>query len=134
VKPATRFVVLRFYGDDLVPDELTAVLGPATRAYAKGQPVGPNLKRPFLGRTGLWSLSTLALDLGPNIEVHLAYIWGRVEPHLDELERLLSRRRVTIEVQPIYAKPRNSRTPKHKPLPGRHVDRFGRLGVHEMTL
>jgi Domain of unknown function (DUF4279) len=129
-----RFVVLRFYGDDLNPDELTAILGPPTRAYAKGAPVAPNLKPPFLGRTGLWSLSTLTLDLGPDIKVHLAYLWGRVEPHLDELEKLLSDRHVIIELQPTYVKTRTSRTPKRKPLPVSMKPRFERLGVHEMTL
>jgi hypothetical protein len=127
-KSGVRFVVLRFHGDELDPAELTAILGTPTRAYAKGEPVGMSLKRPFLGRTGMWSLSTRTLDLGPDIGTHLAYIWGRVEPHLDALEKFAST--VTVDLQATYEKS----PPKRKqPIPVLKP-RFERLGIHELTL
>ena len=69
-------VALRIIGDDLVPDELTALLGTSpTRAVVKGETgkhiVGPKVGDVRIARSGMWTLE--ASDREPedmNSQIH----------------------------------------------------------------
>src|SRR5215472_3747515 len=87
VGPA-RWLVLRICGDKLNPEDLTALLGPPTRSYAKGAPVKSGVENPMLGVTGVWELSTQAHGVGDCPVAHASYLWGRLEPHEIQLDRL----------------------------------------------
>ena len=70
------FVTLRFAGDDLDPDEISAILPvKPTRAHRKGEeffagPRAGNLR----GRTGMWFLATDKLVPSDNLQDHLAFV------------------------------------------------------------
>ena len=70
------FVTLRFAGDDLDPDEISAILPvKSTRAHRKGEaffagPRAGNLR----GRTGMWFLATDKLVPSDDLQDHLAFV------------------------------------------------------------
>lgn len=93
------FVTLRFAGDDLDPDEISAVLPvKPTRAHRKGEeffagPRAGNLR----GRTGIWFLATDKLVPSDDLQDHLAFVQKLLVPtpgdtsRIDRLRDILER-------------------------------------------
>lgn len=81
---------LRIFGDDLVPDEVTQILGcTPTMAYLKGQPRRPGSKHCW--RFGGWLLD--AEDAEPeDLEAQINYILDQINPDLNVWrEQILAR-------------------------------------------
>ncbi|MGH7048991.1 MAG: DUF4279 domain-containing protein, partial [Stellaceae bacterium] len=101
------FVTLRFVGDGLDPDQISAILPVRpTRAHRKGEEffAGPHAGK-LPGRTGLWFLATDKLVPSDDLQEHLAFVEQLFYPDAGEdsgirrlhdiLERTHSRTRVT---------------------------------------
>jgi len=76
------FATLRFAGDDLDPDEISAVLPVTpTRAHRKGEEfeAGPNAGT-LHGRTGIWFLATDQLVSSDELGDHLAFVQKLLYP------------------------------------------------------
>jgi hypothetical protein len=76
------FVTLRFVGDDLDPDEISALLPvKPTRAHRKGEEffAGPSVGN-LRGRTGIWFLATDKLVPGDDLQDHLAFVRELLSP------------------------------------------------------
>ncbi len=74
---AKAFATFRVAGDDLVPDQVTKVLGfYPTLSYRKGSSykAGPNSKA-VVGKTGVWFLSTQHVVASDSLLDHLIYIF-----------------------------------------------------------
>jgi Domain of unknown function (DUF4279) len=90
------FVTLRFAGDDLDPDEISAVLPvKPTRAHRKGEeffagPRAGNLR----GRTGMWSLATDKLVSSENLQDHLPFAQKLLSPTPGDTNRIAKLRAV----------------------------------------
>ena len=90
------FVTLRFAGDDLDPDEISAVLPvKPTRAHRKGEeffagPRAGNLR----GRTGMWFLATDKLVPSDNLQDHLAFVQKLLSPTPGDTSRIAKLRAV----------------------------------------
>jgi hypothetical protein len=84
------FVTLRFAGDDLDPDEISALLPvKPTRAHRKGEeffagPRAGNLR----GRTGMWFLATNKLVTSDNLQDHLAFVQNLLSPTPGDTSRI----------------------------------------------
>lgn len=75
------FAGLRFMGDRLDPDKLTAILGVApTTAYRKGEVYKRSRGHEVRGRTGLWLLSSKGLAPVSNLNSHLRYLLTFIFP------------------------------------------------------
>jgi hypothetical protein len=81
-------VGLRIFGDDLVPEEVSALLGcEPTRAYRKGQMrQAPN----YVAKTGTWLLEAADAEPG-DLEAQLVEVLGRVTSDM-EIWRQLGQR------------------------------------------
>jgi Domain of unknown function (DUF4279) len=101
------FVTLRFAGDDLDPDEISAILPvKPTRAHRKGEEffAGPSAGK-LRGRTGMWFLATDTLVPSDHLEDHFAFVEQLLYPEVagdsgirklrEILERTHSRAHVT---------------------------------------
>src|SRR6266478_263237 len=76
------FVTLRFAGDELDPQEISAVLPIApTRAHRKGEEfvAGPHAGK-LRGRSGIWFLATDKLVASDDLEDHLAFLQKLLYP------------------------------------------------------
>jgi len=84
------FVTLRFAGDDLDPDEISAVLPvEPTRAHRKGEAffAGPRVGN-LRGRTGIWFLATDKLVPSDDLHDHLAFVQRLLSPTPGEFSRI----------------------------------------------
>jgi hypothetical protein len=101
------FVTLRFAGDELDPQEISAILPiKPTRAHRKGEEffAGPNAGN-LLGRTGIWFLATDKLIDRADLRDHLKFLHkllypepsdkGRITKLRDVLERAHSHAHIT---------------------------------------
>lgn len=85
------FVTLRFAGDNLDPDEISAILPVSpTRAHRKGEeffagPRAGNLR----GRTGMWFLATDKLVPSDNLQDHLAFVQKLLSPTPGDTSRIV---------------------------------------------
>ena|SRR5437762_930997 len=102
----TAFATLRFRGDRLDPDRITAILGVApTRAYRRGERyfAGPRAGH-VTGRTGVWVLATDSVVGGAELDRHLEHLVELVfrgpggAKRLRQLHELMSRDRVEADV------------------------------------
>ena len=87
---AKAFVTLRFAGDDLDPDEISAILPVApTRAHRKGEEffAGPHGGK-LCGRTGMWFLATDKLVPGDDLQDHLAFVEKLLSPRPGDIDRI----------------------------------------------
>src|SRR5207237_8337181 len=76
------FVTLRFAGEDLDPEEISAILPiKATRAHKTGEEffAGPNAGK-LRGRTGIWLLATDKLVDSDDLRDHLAFVQELLYP------------------------------------------------------
>jgi hypothetical protein len=83
-------VTLRFAGDDLGPDDVSAVLPVLpTRAHRKGEEffAGPHAGN-LRGRTGIWFLTTDKLVPSDDLEDHLAFVQKLLYPVPDDASRI----------------------------------------------
>ena len=82
-KPAAlrAYASLRFLGDRLAPERISAILGaePPT-AYRIGEVFKQSRGHEVRGRTGLWLLSTRGRIDSTDLEVHFAYLLGVLFP------------------------------------------------------
>jgi len=84
------FVTLRFAGDDLDPDEISAVLPVnPTRSRRKGEKflAGPRTDN-LRGHTGMWFLVTDELAPGDNLLDHLAFLQQLLSPTRSDISRI----------------------------------------------
>jgi len=84
------FVTLRFVGDDLDPDEISAVLPiKPTRAHCKGKEffAGPRAGN-LHGRTGMWFLATDKLVPSDNLQDHFAFVQRLLSPTPGDIKRI----------------------------------------------
>ena len=92
------FVTLRFAGDDLDPNEISAVLPVApTRAHRKGEEffAGPHAGK-LRGRTGIWFLATDRLVPSDHLDDHFTFVEKLLYPkagddRIRELREILER-------------------------------------------
>jgi len=84
------FVTLRFAGDDLDPDEISAILPvKPTRAHRKGEAffAGPHAGD-LRGRAGMWFLATDKLVPGDDLHNHLAFVQKLLSPWPGDNDRI----------------------------------------------
>jgi Domain of unknown function (DUF4279) len=84
------FVTLRFAGDDLDPDEISAVLPvKPTRAHRKGESffAGPHAGK-LRGRTGIWFLATDRLVPRDDLKEHLDFVHKLLSPRPGDMSRI----------------------------------------------
>ena len=76
------FVTLRFAGDDLSPEAISAILPvEPTRAHRKGEEFAAGTHAGKLrGRTGMWFLATDKLVPGDDLEDHLRFVQKLLYP------------------------------------------------------
>lgn len=93
------FVTLRFAGDDLDPEDVSAILPiEPTRAHKKGEEffAGPNTGK-LRGRTGMWFLATDKLIDSDDLADHLRFVQELLYPapsdkgRITKLHKLLKR-------------------------------------------
>jgi hypothetical protein len=92
------FVTLRFAGDDLDPDEISAILPVApTRAHRKGEGffVGPHVGL-LRGRTGIWFLTTDKLVPSDNLDDHFAFLQKLLYPKTGDHSRIAKLREILV--------------------------------------
>jgi hypothetical protein len=92
------FVTLRFAGDDLDPNEISAVLPvKPTRAHHKGEAffAGPRAGN-LCGRTGMWFLATDKIVPSDNLQDHLAFVQKLLSPTPGDTSRI-AKLRVILE-------------------------------------
>jgi Domain of unknown function (DUF4279) len=84
------FATLRFTGDRLDPDRITAILGVhPTKAYRKGESYLAGPRAGYVtGRTGVWALATDGPVDSPELDQHLDYLLDLVFRRPDREERL----------------------------------------------
>src|ERR1700676_3755623 len=102
---ATRaYASLRFIGDRLQPERISAILGAEpTTAYRRGEVFKKSRGHEVRGRTGLWLLSTRGHIDSTDLEVHLAYLLGVLFPGGDKtvaksLRALMAEERLEADV------------------------------------
>jgi hypothetical protein len=75
------YASLRFLGDRLEPERISAILGAEpTTAYRIGEIFKRSRGHEVRGRTGLWLLSTRGHIDSTDLEVHFAYLLGVLFP------------------------------------------------------
>ena len=93
------FATLRFTGDRLDPDSISAILGvQPTKAYRKGESylAGPRAGY-VVGRTGVWVLATDGMVDSAELDRHLEHLVGLIfagsgrQGRVKELQDLMSR-------------------------------------------
>ncbi len=90
------FVTLRFAGDELDPDEISAVLPvKPTRAHRKGETffAGPRAGK-LRGRTGIWFLATDKLVPSDDLQDHLAFVENLLFPTPHDSTRMTKLRAI----------------------------------------
>ena len=88
---------LRFFGDDLLPEEVSALLGTTPTAFAiKGGQSQPNAGgRTFTARTGSWRLDVVDRMPG-DLDGQIAELLGKLTPDLAVWRRLAERFRADV--------------------------------------
>ena len=90
------FVTLRFVGDHLDPDEISALLPvKPTRAHRKGEEffAGPHASN-LRGRTGIWFIATDKLVPSDKLQDHLAFLQKMLCPTPGDTSRIAKLRAV----------------------------------------
>lgn len=100
------FVTLRFAGDALSPEEISAVLPvEPTRAHRKGEEfVAGTHAGKLRGRTGMWFLATDKLVPGDDLDDHLGFVQKLLYPapgddsRMTKLRTILERSHVRAHI------------------------------------
>jgi hypothetical protein len=128
----TAFATLRFCGDRLDPDRITAILGvQPTKAYRKGETY---LARPragyVTGRTGVWVFASDGVVNNVELDRHLEYVVDLIfrepdrEERLKQLHRLMSRDRIKADVSCFWRGGPGTRPPS---IPGNVISRLNEV-------
>src|SRR5438034_5359807 len=91
VPPRTKaFATLRFCGDRLDPDRITAILGvQPTKAYRKAERYLAGPRAGYVtGRTGVWALASDDVVAGADLDRHLGHLLDVIFAGPDREERL----------------------------------------------
>jgi Domain of unknown function (DUF4279) len=128
----TAFATLRFSGDRLDPDRISAILGvQPTKAYQKGE---RNLAGPragyLTGRTGVWVLASDGAIDSAELDPHLEYLVAPIfagpnrEERLKQLHDLMSRDGVKADVSCFWRGRPDTRPPS---VPAKVISRLNQL-------
>lgn len=93
----TSTATLRIYGDDLVPQEITEMLGASpTHAKIKGEKsFGPKTGKTYVAKSGMWQLA--ASDREPeNIDGQIREIFGKLSADLSVWQCITKKYRVNL--------------------------------------
>jgi uncharacterized protein DUF4279 len=128
----TAFATLRFCGDCLDPERITAILGvQPTKAYRKGEIylAGPRAGH-VTGRTGVWVLASDGVVDSAELDTHLEHLANLIfrgpdrEKRLKQLQGLMSRDGVKADVSCFWRGDPGIRPPL---VPEHMVSRFHEL-------
>jgi len=125
----TAFATLRFSGDRLDPDRVTAILGvQPTKAYRKGECYLAGPRAGYVtGRTGVWVLATDSVvdnaELDPHLE-HLVNLILAGPERLKQLHELMSRNGVKADVSCFWRGRPGTRPPS---IPAKVISRLNQL-------
>lgn len=113
MKSERTFATFRVAGDNLVPDDLTAVLGiHPTQAYAKGQRYSRGPRSPDLrGRTGVWLLSSDGQVKSNHLTDHIEWLLNRIAPNRAKLKRFIERNSLHAVVSCFWHGPSGAKPP-----------------------
>jgi Domain of unknown function (DUF4279) len=116
MKSERAFATFRIAGDNLVPDQVTKLLGlQPTLAYAKGQSYKRSPKRPeLIGRTGIWYYSTdtfKSSHLADHLKLLLSQIALDHPERRNQLKRLLERNSLRAVMTFFWAGPAGAKPP-----------------------
>jgi len=128
----STFATLRFSGDRLEPESITAIIGtPPTRAYRKGEtyrtgPSGQTAK----GRTGVWYLSTQRAVTSQTLADHLDHLVNVISPrggsdHVPALRDLIARDRLEADVSCFWYGTAGATPPDIPEGIRKAIERFG---------
>jgi hypothetical protein len=128
----TTFATLRFSGDRLDPDRITAILGvQPTTAYRKGERYLAGPRAGYVtGRTGVWVLASDGAIDSVALDRHLEYLVAAIfaghdrEERLKQLHELMSREEVEADVSCFWRGPPGARPPS---VPAKVISRLNRL-------
>src|SRR5579884_2737351 len=104
IDTAKTFASLRFVGERLDPDRVTAILGTApTTAYRKGEVYKESRGREARGRTGVWLLSSKGAVNSSDLKDHLEYLRQVLYPadsheRVERLKALLCEMRAEADI------------------------------------
>jgi hypothetical protein len=101
----STFATLRFSGDGLEPERITATIGTApTLSYRKGETYRTGASgQKAKGRTGVWYLSTRRIVTSQQLADHLDYILNVISPntgpdHVPALRDLMANDGIEAEI------------------------------------
>ena len=128
----TAFATLRFSGDRLDPDRITAILGvQPTKAYQKGERYLAGPRAGYLtGRTGVWVLASDGAIDSAELDPHLEYLVAPIfagpnrEERLKQLHDLMSRDGVKADVSCFWRGRPDTRPPS---VPAKVISRLNQL-------
>jgi Domain of unknown function (DUF4279) len=117
--PSAAFATLRFSGDRLDPDQISAILHVRpTTAYRKGERYYAGSRTGHLeGRTGIWLLATDDVIKSPSLDRHLDYLISLIfrgpgeEDRLAQLQALMAKDGITADVSCFW----HGNTGEHPP-------------------
>jgi Domain of unknown function (DUF4279) len=126
------FATLRFCGDRLDPDRITAILGvPPTKAYRKGERYLAGPRAGYVpGRTGVWVLATDNVVDSTELDQHLEHLVNLIfsgpdrEQRLEQLHELMSRDGVKADVSCFWRGGPGTRPPS---IPRNMISSFHEL-------
>jgi hypothetical protein len=112
------FATFRVAGDNLVPGQVTEILGTKpTRQHAKGEVYsrGPHTSRPLKGRTGVWLLTTEHAVDSNRLDDHLEWLLTHVAFN-QELKRFIAENALHAAVSCFWHGPVGARPPVVPPV------------------
>src|SRR5437870_928261 len=115
----TVFATLRFSGDHLDPDRITAILGvQPTKAYRKGERYLAGPRAGYVtGRTGVWVLASDSVVNSAELDRHLEHLVNLIfagpdrGERLKQLHELMSREGVKADASCFWRGARGARPP-----------------------
>jgi hypothetical protein len=128
----SAFATLRFSGDRLEPDRITAILGvEPTTAYRKGDVYRRSRGHEVRGRTGVWYVSTRRCVHSNDLADHFRHLVAVVCPegradHIAALRDLMARDGVEADVSCFWYGSAGALSPE---IPAFARDIFTRLGA-----
>ena len=128
----TAFATLRFSGDRLDPDRISAILGvQPTKAYQKGERYLAGPRAGYVtGRTGVWVLASDGAIDSAELDPHLEYLVAPIfagpnrEERLKQLHDLMSRDGVKADVSCFWRGRPGTRPPS---VPATVISRLNQL-------
>lgn len=105
---ARSVATLRIIGDDLVPEEITSLLGaPPTRAERKGEAI-PTRKGQRIAKTGGWRLEATARE-PEDLDAQVSEILSRLTSNLEAWRTLRERYRLDLILRLVHEREQRGR-------------------------